>query len=157
MQTFLPFPNFKKSAEALDKKRCWKQVIEAKQIISVLTNPNPLSKAWHSHPAVKMWEGHADTLKMYFNVMLETAIQHHGINTVYLPYTDIDNFKATHRPPWWFGNKNFHRAMRAALIKKDKAFYLPLFPYDEFFNEGKYFWPTKEIKNKKVITYFRII
>lgn len=30
MQTFLPFPDFLESAKALDKKRCWKQVVEAR-------------------------------------------------------------------------------------------------------------------------------
>ena len=35
MQTFLPYPDFQRSAAVLDKKRCWKQVVETKQIINV--------------------------------------------------------------------------------------------------------------------------
>ena len=36
MTTFLPYPDFLQSAQVLDKKRCWKQFVEAKQITDTL-------------------------------------------------------------------------------------------------------------------------
>ena len=39
MQTFLPYENFLESAKVLDKKRCWKQVVEANQIIEAFYLP----------------------------------------------------------------------------------------------------------------------
>jgi len=137
MQTFLPYPNFRKSALALDKKRCWKQVVEAHQIIDILEGR---TEAWKNHPAVHMWQGSVYSLKIYFNDFLEVCITKHHINTKYEFFTNKDEVDI----PWWLGDENFHRAMRARLIVKDRSFYLPRFPEDEGFNEGKYLWPVMD-------------
>ncbi|MFA5934936.1 MAG: MSMEG_6728 family protein [Candidatus Paceibacterota bacterium] len=145
MQTFLPYTDFTESAKVLDKKRCWKQVVEAHQIINCLESG--LIIGWKNHPAVKMWEGHTDVLKAYFNIFLYVCIHKYSINTKYSFISNMNTFTATHVLPWWLGNKNFHRAMRARLIEKDREFYLPLFPNDEGYNDGKYWWPVMETKN----------
>lgn len=147
MQTFLPFPDFLDSANALDKKRCWKQVIETKQIIDCLEGK---TAGWKNHPAVKMWEGHIPLLKYYFNTFLLVAKNNHKINTKY-KYNDCLGIQNQYLYPWWLGKKKFHRAMRARLIEKDRAFYLPLFPKDKGFNNGKYFWPVMESKTFRII------
>lgn len=156
MQTFLPYASFQRSAAVLDKKRCWKQVVEAKQIINVLEGN---STAWENHPAVKMWEGHIPELMVYFNVFLNTCKEVHGIKTKYYNYT-LSDFKGRRvledggfymEKPWWLGNEDFHRAMRARLIEKDEAFYLPLFPDDKGFNDGKYLWPDMQTKTFRII------
>lgn len=150
MQTFLPFPNFAQSANILDKKRCWKQVVETAQIISILNSPVPMVSRWFNHPAVQMWKGHTTILKNYFNAFLEVCIEKHNINTKYT-FLDDSEIRYAERP-WWLGNEQFHRAMRARLIEKDEAFYLPLFPHDKGFNDGKYWWPVMDGTNT-----FRII
>jgi hypothetical protein len=154
MQTFLPYADFMESAKVLDKKRCWKQVVEAKQIIEVLELKQKVQIVsdgyasvgktipWQNHPAVKMWEGHVTALKIYFDCFLWVCIHIHGIKTKY----DFYNLEGTFDTPWWLGNEDFHRAMRSRLIEKDREFYLPLFPNDEGFNGGKYFWPVMETK-----------
>ena len=145
MQTFLPYQDFYKSAEVLDKKREWKQVVEAAQILDVLEGRKA---GYFNHPAIKMWVGYGEMFKLYFNVFLFVAKDQHKINTKY-EYLPENTEKAIY--PWWHGNENFHRAMRARLIEKDKAFYLPLFPEDEGFNEGKYFWPVNETQTFRII------
>lgn len=162
MQTFLPYPDFLESANVLDKKRCWKQVVEAHQIIDILTASQSYMggivepRSWRNHPAVKMWEGHIPELKIYFNCFLKTCVEVYGINTAYVPYNSFTDFCNVYhqrdfihdsvilKMPWWHGNINFHRAMRARLIEKDEAFYLPKFPNDKGFNNGKYFWPVMD-------------
>lgn len=146
MQTFLPYRSFSMSALALDKKRCWKQVVEAKQIIEVLEGR---SVAWKNHPAVLMWAGHPYDLKDYFNIFLNVCLENHKINTSMEPY--LLRSKGVPPPPWWLGNKDFHRAMRSRLIEKNKEHYLPLFPDDEGFNGGKYMWPVMESKTFRTI------
>jgi hypothetical protein len=155
MQTFLPYSDFMQSAKVLDKKRCWKQVIEAKQIISILEAeidqpPQNVSKAikWANHPAVRMWEGSEDILKIYFNRFLDQCRSIHKINTK-MKWYDIPQH--TDDPPWWLGNEDFHRAMRARLIEKDETFYLPLFPNDKGFNNGKYLWPDMKTHSFRTI------
>lgn len=162
MQTFLPFADFEASAKSLDKKRCWKQVVEAKQIINVLEGK---STAWQNHPAVKMWVGYTDLLKHYYNIFLHHCLEVHKVNTEmnfmnnnysvqspdfpgYLIVKESIRYPLT---PFWLGNDDFHRAMRARLIEKDEAFYLPKFPDDKDFNGGKYFWPVMETKSFRII------
>ncbi len=156
MQTFLPYESFDESTMVLDKKRCWKQVVEAAQIIDVLEGRRT---GWANHPAVKMWEGHIPELKLYFNVFLRHCKNTHGINTKYEPY-DETHFQSRSTGqgignlmvwPWWLGMEEFHRAMRARLIEKDRDFYLPKFPNDEGYNDGKYWWPMMETKTFRTI------
>lgn len=148
MQTFLPYPDFLKSAESLDKKRCWKQVVEARQIIDCLEGKKV---GWKNHPAVKMWEGYTDFLKEYYNVFLKVCITKHKINTsmepMVIPYY---NEKVLQKPFWW-EQRLFHRSMRARLIEKDEVFYLPKFPNDKGYNGGKYWWPVMETKTFRII------
>jgi hypothetical protein len=163
MQTFLPYADFLLSARTLDKKRCWKQVVEARQIITILEQSNKIIKkenknciitvrkipAWSNHPAVKMWEGYLPVLKYYYNEFLIVSIEKHKINTKLKPFTERKGGLPFY--PFWYGNEDFHRAMRARLIEKDREFYLPLFPDDEGFNNGKYFWPDMQTKTFKII------
>ncbi len=163
MQTFLPYPSFSSSAKVIDKKRCWKQVVEAKQIIEVLCKYEEASNQysdkdeftrfvktlpWVNHPAVKMWKGHVPWLMYYFDCFLEECIKTHKINTKLKPYNKP---LGNSTPPWWYANGDFHRSHRARLVAKDKTFYLPMFPGDENFNNGKYFWPDMETKTFKII------
>lgn len=153
MQTFLPYPDFYESAKALDKKRCWKQTVEAAQILDVLEGRKT---GWANHPAVKMWVGYNDVLKGYFNAFLQISKYQNGINTQYVErYPYILGYNP-HKDnpehyPWWLGDINFHRAMRARLIEKDEDFYLSKFPYDKGFNDGKYFWPDMKTQTFKII------
>ncbi len=143
MQTFLPYPSFEESANVLDKKRCWKQVVETAQIISILTDHVPQSRTWFNHPAVQMWVGYTSALKYYFNCFLEVCLLKHKINTKYEMFDIPEKIKF----PWWIKRKKFYRAMRARLIEKDEAFYLPLFPHDKGFNDGRYLWPIMDGSN----------
>ena len=154
MQTFLPYADFAKSAKVLDKKRCWKQVVEAYQIINILETANTTVQkenesciitvrkvpGWYHHPAVQMWKSYVPVLKVYYNEFLKVCKEIHKINTKleYFPKRD----GGTPFYPFWYGNEDFHRAMRSRLIEKDRDFYLPLFHNDEGFNDGKYFWPN---------------
>jgi len=164
MNTFLPYPDFLHSAKVMDKKRCWKQVVEAKQIISILSHLEECPKdkvPWGEHPAVKMWVGYGCALKAYFNMFLIICKTKHNINTKYetIALQEDDLFgkicgsvlDLQYSLPWWLGNGDFHRAMRSRLIEKNKEFYLPLFPEDKGFNNGKYLWPDMNTKTFKTI------
>ena len=66
MQTFLPHSNFRKTARYLDYRRLGKQRVEAYQILNVLTGKSK-GNGWKNHPAVKMWKGYENALKLYLN------------------------------------------------------------------------------------------
>jgi len=150
MQTFLPYADFKKSAECLDYRRLGKQRVEAMQIINLLEKHDAgedISKLpWGNHPAVKMWIGCTYSLKMYYNYILKEWIDRGYKNNMEY-YTDIkglENYKSYDGKrqfpkhiqavelPNWFGRKDFHDAHKSNLLRKDKEFY------------GKYNWDVPD-------------
>jgi hypothetical protein len=135
MQTFLPDPSFTASARILDKRRVWKQTVEAKQLIDALEN----GSRWSNHPACLMWKGFEEALKCYFNEFLKEVIEFREINTKY-EYLEInrDKFKL----PWWLGNEEFHRKHRIALLTKNPVFYLQYHWKESADKDYKYFWPV---------------
>jgi len=144
--TFLPYEDFYKSAKSLDYKRLGKQRSEAYYILKILNNEWG-GKGWVNHPAVKMWVGCNEMLKLYFNVMVIEWVDR-GYNNNYELFK-IDESKLI--SPWWLGNKDFHRAMRSRLIEKNRGFYLDKFSNDDGFNDGKYLWPVNETKTFRII------
>jgi hypothetical protein len=132
MQTFLPYPDYRKSAKALDYRRLGKQRVEAMQILKVLSNPD--AKGWRNHPAVKMWRGYEDALGYYMNAMIDEWVERGYKNTMVkiVPRWPCD------MPPW-LGDNDFHRAHQSNLIRKDAAHYGPLFPGVP--SDLPYVWP----------------
>lgn len=68
MQTFLPYPDFAKSASVLDRQRLGKQRVEAYQILRALVGA---STGWRNHPATKMWVGYEFSLAEYTIAMCD--------------------------------------------------------------------------------------
>lgn len=143
VNTFLPYPDFQKCAKVLDNKRLGKQRVEAMQIINVITKK---MTAWSNHPAVNMWRGYINALKLYYNhILAEWINRGYKNNMPVLPIHGKINL------PWFIGNKSFHLSHQANLIRKDHN-YAKIFrniPND--YVEHTYIWPTKltdEQKNK---------
>jgi len=125
MQTFLPYADFKKSAECLDYRRLGKQRVEARQIIDCLTGKGSLG--WKHHPAVKMWDGYLSALIKYYNTIIaewERRGYKNNMKMIVLSGEWIEY------PPW-FGRKDFHNAHKSNLLRKDSEFY------------GKYNWDVE--------------
>lgn len=62
MQSFLPYPDFARSARVLDDRRLGKQRVEALQIYRALTREK---YGWRNHPAVLMWRSYDEALIAY--------------------------------------------------------------------------------------------
>src|SRR4051794_41349047 len=62
MQTFLPYPDFARSADVLDTPRLGKQRVEALQVLRALELGE---YGWRSHPVVRMWRGRTPALVAY--------------------------------------------------------------------------------------------
>ena len=122
MQTFLPYKNFRKTASVLDDKRLFKQLVEARQIINLITTGKTKSgrkyRGFLNHPARFMWEGHSNALKSYANEMLFEIKRRGKVQTKMRP---LNFAKVTY--PKWLGSYKFHSSHRAALLKKDYNWY----------------------------------
>lgn len=136
MQTFLPFPDFHRSAASLDEKRLYKQIIECKQILSVL---NGKTIGWKNHPAVKMWRGYELALKNYMIACFREWYKRRWASSMgslgLVGYPDAEN-------PLWIGTEEFHRSHRSNLKRKDYDHYAPLFETD-LPDDLPYVWPSE--------------
>jgi hypothetical protein len=115
MQTFLPYPDFKKSAKILDYRRLGKQRVEAMQILKALHINN---YGWKNHPIVKMWRGYENALIEYKNTMIEEWVDRGYNNNMEIePVNDLVIY-----PPW-FGVEVLHASHRSNLLSKDYDYY----------------------------------
>jgi hypothetical protein len=150
MQTFLPYEDFARSAEVLDRRRLGKQRVEVIQIVRALTVPG---YAWKSHPATLMWEGYEEALGSYGLAMVEAWRQRGFDDTceativadlaaagVPAPRSQAELSAAGALPPW-LGDEAVHRSHRSALIRKDPDRYGLLFPGVP--DDLPYVWPVR--------------
>lgn len=136
VNTFLPYPNFKKTAEALDWRRLGKQRVEAKQILMALREE---TEGYRNHAATRMWRGHEGMLCLY-GIFICREWHHRDYVDNLLPYFEkmIDEYE-TCEPPWWLGVETLHRSHQSNLIRKDPKRYGPKFPGVP--PDLPYFWP----------------
>jgi hypothetical protein len=151
VQTFLPYPSFEQSARVLDTKRLGKQRVECIQVVRGLVRPD---YAWRHHPAVLMWKGFEEALARYAYTCCEVwgergfadtcagtiaaDLAPHGVRTV-RSQAELDAAGAL--PPW-LGHEDFHRSHRSSLVRKDPAYYRPLFP--DVPDDLEYVWPVRK-------------
>lgn len=155
MQTFLPYKNFDKTAQALDNKRLNKQILEGYQILKVIGNPDPKA-AWRNHPAVKMWRGSEHVLFSYLMSMIREANKR-GIKTDKNKANLVELFMLNsadwgHDNPIWYDNDIELARVTAThkfnLYRKDPIYYSDF--HTAIHNSSNepccekcnYYWPT---------------
>lgn len=125
MQTFLPFSDFQKSAEILDWRRLGKQRLESNQILNIIEKGGK----WENHPAVLMWVGYEELLKLYRNIMIKEWVRRGYKNTMEILHVGELVY------PDWLGNKYLHLSHKSKLYhEKDPEYYnfwkdVPRMPY----------------------------
>jgi len=143
MQTFLPYSDFKKSAKCLDDKRLGKQRVEAMQILNVLVSKrlgkiykqNGKKIGWLNHPAVKMWQGYENSLKLYMKYCIQEWTSRGFKNKIIIPICIPKNIDH----PTWLGNEKLHSSHRSNLLRKKFDFYNK-YKWKES-TDLPYFWP----------------
>ena len=152
MQTFLPYPDFARSAAVLDRARLGKQRVEALQVLRGLTVPG---YGWRNHPAVRMWTGYEEALVRYgLDVCAEWVAQGRPDTCAATMITDFGG----HRPgaavrdqeqlaeagelPPWLGDHAFHHSHQSALVRKAPEIYAERFPGVP--GDLPYVWPASD-------------
>jgi hypothetical protein len=119
VNTFLPYSDFRRVAHVLDNKRLGKQRVEAKQIINILCHTTK-AKGFRNHPAVYMWRGYTDALKLYYNIMIDEWIRRGFVN-------NMPRYKLPPEQqiiiPWFVRCKQLLLSHRAALLRKLPSHY----------------------------------
>lgn len=142
MQTFLPYPDFFRSAEVLDVRRLGKQRVEAFQLLNALS-PEYALRGWRNHPARIMWSAHPSALAFYGVVVCRrwTGLGYRdtcrdkilGALNIMGGDGDEERLEGWYRDalagkgreflPPWFGDETFHRSHRSNLLRKDPEWY----------------------------------
>jgi hypothetical protein len=128
VQTFLPFRNFRESADVLDTARLGKQRVEALQVLRAIVLP---SYGWQTHPAMQMWRGYVPALTRYALDMVDAWTEQGHPDTTRALITEFAPEAATDVPlalPSWLGNEALHLSHRSNLVRKAPEIYAPLFP-----------------------------
>ena len=154
MQTFLPDPDFEKTAALLDLRRLGKQRVEAMQILRALTRP---TYGWKQHPAVLMWEGYEEALGAYAVAICREWCRRGHADTCEAKILDDLTAAAVAAPPRsqaelgavgalppWLGDDAVHRSHRSALRRKDPAWYTDAFA--DVPDDLPYVWPVRRVR-----------
>jgi hypothetical protein len=160
VNTFLVHPNFAWTAKLLDARRCFKQVVESRQLVDavIALQTGAGKKGWTNHPATRSWANNLDSLKLYSNAMLKECLER-KINTVYQPYPDVD---PNAEPPYWIDCPAVHYSHMAQLKQKSPLDYchdnlqgkIPpeLLAYfdgmPEEYSRWGYIWPYKHTREQ---------
>lgn len=132
MQTFLPYPDFAKSAAVLDDRRLGKQRVETLQMIRALTRE---TYGWKRHPAVRMWTGHVEALAAYGATVCAEWVRRGYADTCaatmsedlrlvgIMTVRDQSRLAAAGLLPSWLGEDRVHASHQAALLRKDTPYY----------------------------------
>lgn len=140
MQTFLPYADFKRSAQVLDYRRLGKQRVETWQLIRAI---NGETRGWRNHPAAVMWRDHVPALAVYGKVICEEWIRR-GYNDSMLPRFElIISGSEDLQLPAWLGNENFHESHRSNLLRKFPEHYRMHWP--ELQDDLPYVWPVDNL------------
>ncbi|MGW0806079.1 MSMEG_6728 family protein [Nonomuraea sp. NPDC002799] len=153
MQTFLPYPDFAATAAVLDPLRLGKQRVETIQVLRAITVPG---YGWRHHPAAKMWTGYEEALVRYGLDVCERWCALGRRDTcattmsgdlarlcgTTLVRSQIELGTAGELPPW-LGDEALHLSHRSALLRKDPAYYRPIFGDDDP-DDLSYVWPRSD-------------
>lgn len=120
VNTFLPYPEFTKTAQSLDYKRLGKQRVEAWQILSALLGK---SKGWTNHPATQMWRGHEKALCEYGIAICQEWIERGYKDTMLARFVAMHATLPDTGMPEWLGNTAFHLSHQSNLKRKDATHY----------------------------------
>lgn len=122
MQTFLPYPDFTRTARVLDRQRLGKQRVETLQILNALTGK---SKGWVNHPATRMWRGHEMALFAYGLEICDEWIRRGYEDSCRRKMIDLMHKKigTSDSIPPWLGDPLFHDSHKSKLLQKDFGYY----------------------------------
>ena len=133
MQTFLPYADFNKTAQALDQARLGKQRVEAMQIYNIVSGKRTTG-GWLNHPAVNMWRKYPDALALYHNTIIREWINRGFNNNMKLLPVGAVVY------PFWLGG-NIPATHRSNLLRKAPDHYTQ-FNWSEP-DDLDYIWPVQ--------------
>lgn len=129
MQTYLPYPDFVKSAEALDTQRLGTQIEDCVKILDTLHEVSDLSH--YRDPIVRMWKFYEYRLSQFGLICCQEWYERHEIDHDLLgkvnEHSNWSEGETTEYPIWW-GDVDIHIQWRRLLIGEAPKFYQTMWP-----------------------------
>lgn len=139
MQTFLPYPSFRRSMACLDPSRLGNQVY--REALTLIRG------GWPNHPASLMWRGYEQALALYglagLDELLRRGKDYHHHRAEFEAYLARADLVSIPMPPW-LGCRAFHRSHRSNLVRKDPGWYRRFFPTVPA--DLPYVWPVQRVR-----------
>lgn len=118
MKMYIPVPDFRKSAQILDRELLRQTALECATALRSLTGVEKLRDwSWKSRPGIEMWRTYECALYTYFSI-LNVEMVTRGMKPLLYPLPMIQNCKLV--LPHWFGEHSFHVAQQSELIRTEK-------------------------------------
>ena len=130
MQTFLPYADYKQSANVLDMKRLGKQRVEVLQLLNSITaiDKGSPKKGWKNHPCHKMWQNHKNALIEYGLAICDEWKSRGYKDTCWEKIHCHYDYTKSNDKPTFIGNAEFHLSHKSMLIQKKPEYYKQLWP-----------------------------
>lgn len=154
------------TSENLNQTHSGVQLDSNSNIQNSIQNYEPIvekKRGWINHPAVKMWKGYEEALKMYINLCIEEWIERGCKNNMKIYKVNEKVVKI----PYWLYNNNLSQSHQIAMLRKEiarneKDWYVQLWSEKKitcepkFFDLG-YYWPEKNIFSDFQDDYYEIL
>lgn len=146
----MPYPDYEKSAAALDYRRLGKQRVETLQIMNALLRGH----GWVYHPVTKMWRGYEWELLSYQQAIVNEWVNVRGYKDTCWEktrrlYFDYRSGDYVEKPPW-LGYPAFHRSHQSNLVRKDRDYYR--WQFKRVPDNLPYVYPDMRILNEEIQT-----
>lgn len=145
MNTYIPFPDFHKSAEVLDDRRLNRQRSDISSLLKSLTSEPDED----DHPLVKMWRGHERFLIRYgMAICFEWQSRGNADQTLekIIEYNNVFGPETDDVPEWW-GREHLHLSHQSHLLRSQPSHYRDKFP--DVRDDIPMIWPRSPERSRK--------
>jgi len=140
MQSFSPLYTYEDCARVLDNKRCFKNALEAYQVLRIIRGVTN-TKGWRNHPVTIMWAKNPNSYVEYALCFTDEWKRRGYKTTLDIKLKDLYNSKESSDKPDWWSREEFHSSHRQTLLSKDFNYYSK-FGWSEQ-PKYEYWWPTQ--------------
>lgn len=146
MQTWIPYPDFTRSAIVLSDAHLNQQRKDAFELLDILIAKR---EKYSNHNVTRMWRGSEHALWKYLSAMCMEWDDRHQTDNMFNDVAefmcdalDMGRVDVSNRlyQPWWMGKPGTHQGHRSELLRRDPQHYRDHFGPDES-NVLPMMWP----------------
>lgn len=143
--TLLPFPNFKKTAAALDDDTLSKQRCDILRLLHHLVGKDAYGTAPPPASLCAMWRGNEYWLAMFGLACCSEWRQRGKADSILNVFRVFVSAAPEVPPPHWLGDKKLHDSHKSALIRRNNRYYRMRFRWETIPDNIPIYWPFAQL------------